>query len=326
MDKFQISQLGGPINKKIKIDDLIPIKSNANFKRQTRQMARSSNPTTEFEDPKDQLIYLLYPMTPDAHDVITIHRRDLKRLEPCVYFNDNLIDVKIKHMIFNIEEHQKNKVYAFSGLFYAQLTVLSDYKAAHALIARWTKNVNIFELDYIFFPIHLSKHWSLCTICKPAQWIQSKISGSKSDNNNEACFLHMDSLDIHPTQTIYKVITNYLSYEWKAKNKLVYLNSTIKNKNNKNNNSEENLFKGLPLSIPICPKQVNVHDCEVYFIKYVENILKVFPKTTAAYRKSKLSPQFENLMFSPEDVTQERINYKELLTRLAKEWKAGSEI
>ena len=47
-------------------------------------------------------------------------------------------------------------------------------------------------------------------------------------------------------------------------------------------------------------------------IKYVENILNVFPRTTTIDRMSNLSLQFKNVKFSPKDITEERCKYKEL--------------
>jgi sentrin-specific protease 7 len=92
----------------------------------------------------------------------------LKRLEPGVYFNDSLIDLKIKYLINQLtDEAKKTKIHAFSCLFYAKLTELRDPKAAHDLVCRWTKNINLFDLDFILFPINSSNHWSLCVIVRP---------------------------------------------------------------------------------------------------------------------------------------------------------------
>lgn len=145
-------------------------------------------------DPKDSLIYLIYPPEPEAIDAVTIHHGDLKRLEDGVYFNDSLIDLTVKHRLaYSLKLYSvcddialsQRKAYAFSCLFYAKLTEGRGGKAAHDLVARWTKNVNIFEQDFIFFPINQGHHWSLVVIVRPALLLLEETAeeddGSKED-------------------------------------------------------------------------------------------------------------------------------------------------
>lgn len=94
----------------------------------------------------------------------------MKRLEPGVYFNDNLIDLKIKHLLAQLNEHEPEKrkrIHAFSCLFYAKLTEVSKPEEAHTLVAKWTKNVDLFAMDYILFPINSANHWSLMVLAHP---------------------------------------------------------------------------------------------------------------------------------------------------------------
>lgn len=126
----------------------------------------------DYSDPRDSETYLMYPVELEAQDAITIHVGDLKRLEPGVYFNDNLIDLKIKFLIAELPPEKKSRIYAFSCLFLAKLTeIKGDEKAAHQLVSRWTKNVNIFSFDYLLFPINKSMHWSLVVVAFPGRMV-----------------------------------------------------------------------------------------------------------------------------------------------------------
>lgn len=36
-------------------------------------------------------------------------------------------------------------------------------------VCKWTKNVDIFDMDYILIPIHDTAHWSLAVVCHPGK-------------------------------------------------------------------------------------------------------------------------------------------------------------
>jgi hypothetical protein len=49
------------------------------------------------------------------------------------------------------------------------------------------QDVDVFEKDYIFVPIHDALHWSLVVICHPGKW-------HKQAGEGDTCLLHFDSL------------------------------------------------------------------------------------------------------------------------------------
>lgn len=103
----------------------------------------------------------------DAQDVITVSRGDLKRLSPGIYFNDNLIDLRVKHLVFGLPPSDQSRLHAFSCMFYTKLQELGNKKKGHALVARWTKSFDVFAKDFIFIPVNESMHWSLAVIAHP---------------------------------------------------------------------------------------------------------------------------------------------------------------
>ena len=120
-------------------------------------------------DPTDQEVYLVYPPDEDAYDPITIYKGNLKRIEPedPDFLSDNLIDLMIRHSISELPLEKQNKIHAFSCLFYTKLCEEKEEESAHAVVARWTKNVNLFEKDFVLVPVNMSYHWSLTVIVRP---------------------------------------------------------------------------------------------------------------------------------------------------------------
>ena len=203
-------------------------------RRSSRRRSGGIGLLTQQTDPDDHLTYMTYPIEFGAQDVITLSRGDLKRFADREYFNDNLIDLKVKYMIFNLPLEKKCKVYAFSCLFYPKLKELRDFRKAHELISRWTKNVDLFSMDFIFIPINYSLHWSLCAVVRPLQWLirnyckdaielresmeeMKSASEDDSSSNDDGCLLFLDSLNMHDMKTVHRDVSNYLSNEWKSK-------------------------------------------------------------------------------------------------------------
>lgn len=266
------------------------------------KMSTRSRGLTRVKKDGDDLIFTIYPMEPGEQDVVTIYNKDFDRIANCEYFNDSLIDLKIKDIISSLPKDKKEKVHAFSSLFYSRIKDYKSTKEAHDCVAKWTKRANIFELDFIFFPIIYNFHCSLVIICRPSQWALFKNECIHDHiQNSGGCFLHFDSCKYqsrHKTKEIYHVITNFLSHEWNSKKK------TSIQDNDKNN------FKGLPIIRPLCPKQENGYDCGPFLIKYVEKFLALFPETSINDISSKMKDSLKANMFNQSEVTQLRDDYR----------------
>lgn len=94
------------------------------------------------------------------------------------FLNDVIIDFYLKYLTSEVlSEEDQNRTHVFSTYFYKRLTsphsqapVNKELTAAqkrHARVSKWTKNVNIFEKDYIVIPINEHAHWFLAMICFP---------------------------------------------------------------------------------------------------------------------------------------------------------------
>ena len=113
-----------------------------------------------------------------AYDPITIYKGNLRRICPTNpdFLSDNVIDFKIRHIMSELEGHVRNKIHVFSCLFYSKLCEADKDPASHALVARWTKNVNLFEKEYVLVPVNMSYHWSLTVIVRPGLLLVCKAA------------------------------------------------------------------------------------------------------------------------------------------------------
>jgi Ulp1 family protease len=149
----------------------------------------------------------------------------LKRLEPEQYLNDSIIDFRLKLLIASLKtnideecnslaspiENKLSKIYIYSSQFYTKLIENSNPDSAYELVRRWTKDIDIFEKEFLFIPINMHFHWSLMVIIRPGL-VFDPSSGSSFTENNQPCLLFMDSLSIHKHAKISKVIKRYCKY------------------------------------------------------------------------------------------------------------------
>jgi Ulp1 family protease len=224
---------------------------------------------------------------------ITIYETDLSRLDDGEYLNDTLIDVK-NQIIINTFPDIKEKVYAFSCLVYPEMVVRNmktNTSKTVDYVSSCLKNCDIFQYDYIFFPINKNLHWSLCVLVRPKLFKFNDASG------NKPCFLHLDPLNMHDSLSIFTTIFNTLSSYYTEL---------------KNTRRHFNFVKCT------APKQTNGYDCGVYVIKYVEMILRLYPDSKQETIDSKFSKLFR-LAFNSADVTEERLKYKEELCQIKRQ-------
>lgn len=107
---------------------------------------------------------LIYPPPEKANRGIQINRKDYKCLSMGNPINDVIVDFYLKYLYDEkLVKAQQKKSYIFSQYFYTRLKTSTE----HAQVARWTKNVNLFEKDFIIVPINVDNIWILAIICFP---------------------------------------------------------------------------------------------------------------------------------------------------------------
>lgn len=124
---------------------------------------------------------LIYP---PGKGGISINTEDYMCLGADQYLNDVIIDFYLKYVQKEfLTEGQQAKTHVFSTFFYKRLTTMNskmrsathdkDVKLTaaqkrHERVKNWTKNVNLFDKDFIVIPINEQSHWFLAIICFPA--------------------------------------------------------------------------------------------------------------------------------------------------------------
>ena len=98
------------------------------------------------------------------------------------YLNDIIIDFYLNYLkLDKLSDEQRSKTHIFSSFFYNRLTKvtarqriekdrdvkLTPSQKRHERVKNWTKNVNIFDKDFVIIPINEQSHWFLAIICYP---------------------------------------------------------------------------------------------------------------------------------------------------------------
>lgn len=103
-----------------------------------------------------------------------ITAKDYTSLAADVNLNDVIVDFYLKYLHQEVlTQAQSDKSHIFSHFFYKRLTQISNEadpklnaaQKRHARVANWTRNVNIFEKDFVIIPIMEQSHWFLAIIC-----------------------------------------------------------------------------------------------------------------------------------------------------------------
>ena len=117
---------------------------------------------------------LVYPLPSKSSESggIPITNEDLACLQDGIYLNDIIIDFYLKYIFENVlTPEQKEKTYIFNSYFYKRLTQKQSPKPSpiqmHDQVKKWTRNVDIFEKDFVVIPINEHSHWYLAIICFP---------------------------------------------------------------------------------------------------------------------------------------------------------------
>eukprot|EP00970_Alexandrium_tamarense_P015004 scaffold4566_cov103-Alexandrium_tamarense.AAC.1 len=100
----------------------------------------------------------------------------------------------------------KSDVHFFTTYF------MSTLEKEPSSVASWTKKIDIFKKKLIFVPVNDDNHWSLCVIVNPGLNVEGEAKAKEG-----SCILLLDSLKIHRTDKVAKIIRKWLNFEWKRK-------------------------------------------------------------------------------------------------------------
>eukprot|EP00038_Savillea_parva_P003897 m.131542 g.131542 ORF g.131542 m.131542 type:complete len:607 (-) comp11316_c0_seq1:364-2184(-) len=128
--------------------------------------------------PKDAAKTLVVWPSAGEKGAIVITQGDVDRLEEGEFLNDVIINFYLAYVHRQLPPEAQKKVHVFPTLFYRRLS--SERSDPHRLkgfkkVRKWTKNVDIFDKEYLLVPICENAHWFLAVICNPGMRKQDAI-------------------------------------------------------------------------------------------------------------------------------------------------------
>ena len=161
----------------------------------TRQSARiSSRAEAEVENPLQPMSAMPPVRDPLVGQVIVLGE-DMLRLEGRRWLNDRLVDYYLRFVEYKyLRPYEKAqaagktphwrplRVFTFNSQFFNLYQ-----EKGYDYVKRWTKKVNVFELDYLVVPIVMENHWTLLVIARPGALIDSSIDLNERGSSNKIC-------------------------------------------------------------------------------------------------------------------------------------------
>ncbi|XWS63649.1 hypothetical protein CRYUN_Cryun06bG0119200 [Craigia yunnanensis] len=215
---------------------------------------------------KDARIY--YPSRDDPESV-EICFGDIDSLAPEAFLTSQIMNFYIRYI--QQQASPTNRAicdyHFFNTYFYQKLKEAVSYKgsdkdALFIKFRRWWKGVNFFQKAYVLIPINEDYHWSLVIICIP----------DKEDDSGPI-ILHLDSLGLHSSRSVFKNIKSYMREEWN------YLNQEVAPSDLP---IADKIWENLPRRIDeksiAVPQQKNDYDCGLFVLFFMERFIEEAPE------------------------------------------------
>ncbi|KAM0944266.1 putative Ulp1 peptidase [Dioscorea sansibarensis] len=256
------------------------------------------------DSPDERMELKIYYPSRNDPEAVELSYSAIKCLEPESYLSSPIMNFYIQYLQRPSSPVAKprSEYHFFNTYFYSKLEEALSFKgdrsASFLRLRRWWKGVNIFRKAYIFLPIHGDMHWSLVIICIPPK-----------DEETGPTILHLDSLGLHSSNSIFDVVDSYLKEEWKYINENAALPSDLP--------ISERIWKNLPRRIEkrkiTVPQQKNEYDCGLFVLYFMERFIADAPERL----RRKDHNMFGSKWFKPEDASSLR---KRIQCLLAKEF------
>ncbi|XVE92443.1 hypothetical protein REPUB_Repub01dG0097900 [Reevesia pubescens] len=261
---------------------------------------------------KDARIY--YPSRDDPESV-EICFGDIDSLAPETFLTSQIMNFYIRYLQQQASPTNRAMCdyHFFNTFFYPKLKEAVSYKgsdkdALFIKFRRWWKGVNIFQKAYVLIPINEDYHWSLVILCIP----------DKEDDSGPI-ILHLDSLGLHSSRSVFKNIKSYMREEWNYLNQEVAPSDLpIADK------IWENLPRWMNEKTIAVPQQKNDYDCGLFVLFFMERFIEEAPERL----KTKDLAMFGKKWFRPEEASGLRMKIRNLLVeqfRSAREDMGGSQ-
>ncbi|XP_048322454.1 ubiquitin-like-specific protease 1D [Ziziphus jujuba] len=256
---------------------------------------------------KDAKIY--YPSRDDPEAEI-ISYADMDCLAPEGYLTSTIMNFYIRYLQQHASPTNRATCdcHFFNTYFYKKLKEAVSYKGNNkdklfVKFRRWWKGVNIFQKAYVLIPIHEDVHWSLVIICFPDK-----------EEESGPIILHLDSLRLHSSRSVFQNIKSFLKEEWHYLGQEFALPDLP---------IADSIWRQLPQRITekiiSVPQQKNEYDCGLFVLFFMERFIVEAPERL----KKKDLAMFGKQWFKPEEASGLRAKIRNVLI---KEFKKASEV
>lgn len=202
---------------------------------------------------------------------VEIHGTNLRKgLKAMSYLTDDIIQFYCAYLLNEVPSECSSRIHIFDSIFHGQLDKIFqekiDSKKLKQLINKWLNNTDIFDKNYLIFPVCQEDHWFAIVVCYPAavpdpESIETGISPLSSGGDTSILrngkqvpgIIVMDSLQRDKPLVTLKV-RSLLDFAWREKLRGV------------KNFSYHNLREYCPK----LPKQTNAFDCGVFMLAYIK--------------------------------------------------------
>ncbi|KAG4377517.1 hypothetical protein GLYMA_18G137700v4 [Glycine max] len=242
----------------------------------------------------------IYFPSRDDPECVEICYTDTNCLAPEGYLTSTIMNFYIQYLQQQalLTNRSLSDYHFFNTYFYKKLKEAVSYKQSDremifAKFRRWWKGVNIFQKAYVLIPIHEDLHWSLIIICIPDKEYESG-----------PIILHLDSLGLHSSKSVFDNIKSYLIEEKNYMDREdVSLDVSI----------ADRIWKCLPRRIESqiiqVPQQKNEYDCGLFVLYFIERFMEEAPERL----KRKDLDMFGRRWFKPQEASNLRVKILKLL-------------
>ncbi|KFD66046.1 hypothetical protein M514_00802 [Trichuris suis] len=260
---------------------------------------------------KDNKTTRRYSSRYSCYGVIDIKACDLACLDDGNWLNDVIVDFYMEHLLETfMENHFSKRIFCLSSL--ASSAVQCFHRRAcgsenairdpYKTFEPFTKNVDLFNYDFVLFPLSLSFHWILVIICYPG-WLELKC-GLGLFPERKSCILMFDSFgtSTHSSTTAQR-LRYLLESEWKAKK--VPLGRQLPSFDS----------ASIPARSMKVPLQQNSSDCGLFVLHYAEMFLKCLSEEQM-FSLSEFCRSDLREWFPPADIERKRSEIRNLVLKL----------
>lgn len=238
-----------------------------------------------------------------------VSSHSVKCLQPSKYLNDEVIQFYTAYLINHLcPVEQVKKIHVFDNIFHKLLTDTFGDKLIDVnkwkCLDKWFGGIDIFEKDFLIFPVCQEEHWLAIIVCYPSEvreFDEKAPSPDSTDSRHRPVpgIIVLDSLGLN-NRSITRYVRDFLDYEWRTRATVV--------KDFHHHNLEQYHPKLL--------KQTNSFDCGIFMLAYLKAFIKNSEKFYRHVRRNKeTTSDTLNEMINDALVDCSRESMRNLITR-----------